>query len=825
MIKIVPDKEGKLTQWDLNRKVIVTGYEGVAEVHFASPGDDHGAYVVELIDGQAEIPNILLTMAGTINVYVYPADRTVFATALWVMAREKPDDYVYTETEVLNWRRLDEKIGDLAELTTTARENLVAAINNLSEEIAEAKNVAQDYYLLKSPSGTVYKVTVTDSGTLQVVGEASGDEPPDDILTGRLLVWNDEFNEPEINASNWFFRRDSSEFVDTVVVADGVLDMPISYNANTGQWQRFQMLSSGLMDLKYGRIEARMKWDVGVHSAFWLVGQTSQRYNGVAEGVLWPRAGEIDVFEDNGDGAIYTTLHFGEKEGEDVAHDSISVCRKSDIDVTQWHTYGVEWTENMMIFYCDNVEMGRVDTSSIVYEDGTKPFQMPFYLIVSNRYGSGVTVGQTYHCYTDWVRYYAPEYVTTEIPIESISLSESTVELNPKRVRELELSITPEYVTDYTMRWYSSDKNVAKFSAGNRIETLTNGNTELSVVTKDGLTAKCNLIVSDSILNEVAVITLDAGESNTYYVGEVTTIEATVTPKWATYLDCDWETSDANIATVVDGVVTFVGGGEVTITAKAKDNSGVSCSITFTVIEKIVDNISLDGMVTKYTRKGWDSNGWAADDNSSDLLQISGYVQGVGYYYTNIMSNEQSYTPVNLDTSGDFSIAERVLLKKGKKSAAGAIWQIFASESVPSGTSISSSCVHFALENSGKGTARYYNPDGSIAINKYGAFDIYANKIADGYLTEDVVLNLVFTHNSSGGYAVYANGDLLVSGTDTGQAIKLDNPILCLGAYPGKTRQGGSAADFIYQALIAYNKCLTADDVSAVNTALNEMYS
>lgn len=140
MIKIVPDKEGKLTQWDLNRKVIVTGYEGVAEVHFASPGDDHGAYVVKLVDGQAEIPNILLTMAGTINVYVYPTDRTVFATALWVMAREKPDDYVYTETEVLSYKTLDEKIGDLAKLTTTAKENLVAAINE-----AATKGMASIY--------------------------------------------------------------------------------------------------------------------------------------------------------------------------------------------------------------------------------------------------------------------------------------------------------------------------------------------------------------------------------------------------------------------------------------------------------------------------------------------------------------------------------------------------------------------------------------------------------------------------------------------------------------------------------------------------------
>ena len=170
MIKIVPDKEGKLTQWDLNRKIIVTGYDGGAEVHFASPGDDHGAYVVKLIDGEAKIPNILLTMAGTINVYVYPADRTVFATALWVMAREKPDDYIYTETEVLSYKTLDEKIGDLAELTTTAKENLVAAINE-----AATKGMASIYmrvaegYIEYSGDGVSWKQLIA-------VAELKGDK-------------------------------------------------------------------------------------------------------------------------------------------------------------------------------------------------------------------------------------------------------------------------------------------------------------------------------------------------------------------------------------------------------------------------------------------------------------------------------------------------------------------------------------------------------------------------------------------------------------------------------------------------------------------------
>lgn len=164
MIRITPDKEGRLTQWDKGRKVIITGFEGGAEVHFASPGDDHGAYVVELTDGEAAVPNILLTMAGVINVYVYPADRTTFAAALPVMAREKPDDYIYTETEVLSYKTLDEKIGDLAKLTTAAKENLVAAINEAATKGTAAiyMRVAEGYIEYSGDGVTWEKLITVD---------------------------------------------------------------------------------------------------------------------------------------------------------------------------------------------------------------------------------------------------------------------------------------------------------------------------------------------------------------------------------------------------------------------------------------------------------------------------------------------------------------------------------------------------------------------------------------------------------------------------------------------------------------------------------------
>lgn len=106
MIKIIPDREGVLTQWDLNRKVLISGLDNLdkagIEVHFASPNDDHNAYVVSPVINNnivsATIPNILLTIPGRIYVYVYTSytqDKAIVAVA----PREKPDDYVYTETE------------------------------------------------------------------------------------------------------------------------------------------------------------------------------------------------------------------------------------------------------------------------------------------------------------------------------------------------------------------------------------------------------------------------------------------------------------------------------------------------------------------------------------------------------------------------------------------------------------------------------------------------------------------------------------------------------------------------------------------------------
>ncbi len=85
-------------------------------------------------------------------------------------------------------------------------------------------------------------------------------------------------------------------------------------------------------------------------------------------------------------------------------------------------------------------------------------------------------------------------------------------------------------------------------------------------------------------VNPVADITLDK-TSLLIAVGKTETINASIMPLGATNKRLDWTTSDANVATVEDGVVTAMGVGSAVITAAATDGSGVTATCRVTVTE------------------------------------------------------------------------------------------------------------------------------------------------------------------------------------------------------------------------------------------------
>ena len=139
---MVRDELGRrrLMQWDINQRLIVDMPAGT-QIHYASEAIGDKALVTIAYEENgliySNIPNILLQSPGTITVYVYPIKgeeaHTKSCATLVVLPRAKPEDYVYTETEVLSYRKLADEIGDLTELTTAAKENLVAAINEAAQ--------------------------------------------------------------------------------------------------------------------------------------------------------------------------------------------------------------------------------------------------------------------------------------------------------------------------------------------------------------------------------------------------------------------------------------------------------------------------------------------------------------------------------------------------------------------------------------------------------------------------------------------------------------------------------------------------------------------
>ena len=131
MFKIL-DGRDELFQWDINRQIIVSD-ASIDAVHYSNR-TDASALVVEVKEKNglrvADIPNILLQESWDINVYGYcDGYYTKQAARIKVNPRTKPESYVYTETEVLNYNTVMEKIDKVE--------------NNIGE-------VVQDY-LIKNP--------------------------------------------------------------------------------------------------------------------------------------------------------------------------------------------------------------------------------------------------------------------------------------------------------------------------------------------------------------------------------------------------------------------------------------------------------------------------------------------------------------------------------------------------------------------------------------------------------------------------------------------------------------------------------------------------
>ena len=165
MIKLA-DGRGSLYQWDTGRQVECDA----EQVHFSN--HHYGTSIdVDVQNGKATIPNQLLTSATPIKAWAWVKDSNGEYTKeeqIFIVAkRNKPSDYVYTPAEIKTWQDLQNQIGDLNNLTTAHKDNLVNAIN----DAAGSSGGAGDFIIKMTVEGDDngnYTVTSCDATVEQI---------------------------------------------------------------------------------------------------------------------------------------------------------------------------------------------------------------------------------------------------------------------------------------------------------------------------------------------------------------------------------------------------------------------------------------------------------------------------------------------------------------------------------------------------------------------------------------------------------------------------------------------------------------------------------
>lgn len=220
------------------------------------------------------------------------------------------------------------------------------------------------------------------------------------------LVFEDDFDGPSLNARNWSridyvnhnapdWRKYQSQDESLVEFReqDGNSAMTLwgkygDYTTQTNQTAPAQTYACrGVYSLKtfqfqYGYVEVRARFDCvqGVWPAIWMMPKS--------DSIGWPAGGEIDIMEHlNYEGRVYQTIHWSENgvPNQDKSQ-GVTPGWSDGAEKTNWHTYGMEWTEEGITFYVDGKETGSFKKPN----NANWPFDKDgneFYLIIDQQIG------------------------------------------------------------------------------------------------------------------------------------------------------------------------------------------------------------------------------------------------------------------------------------------------------------------------------------------------------------------------------------------------------------------------------------------------------
>lgn len=172
--------------------------------------------------------------------------------------------------------------------------------------------------------------------------------------------------------------------------------------------------------------------------------------------------------------------------------------------------------------------------------------------------------------------------VIVKNPTRDIYLNFSSTLLFVDETISLVATTVPENTTD-TMTWTSSDEEVAMVDATGVVTGIQPGEAIIMVTTSSGKSAECLITVEEKVIS-IIDISLDR-EFETMNLGDTLTLTATIDPTENSE-NIYWSSSNEEIVTVSDGIVTAVGGGSATVTISSDSGVTATCIVTVKVPTK-----------------------------------------------------------------------------------------------------------------------------------------------------------------------------------------------------------------------------------------------
>ena len=213
------------------------------------------------------------------------------------------------------------------------------------------------------------------------------------VPTGYLLHWNDEFNGDTLNSKYWNIEtwwagaynnelQSYTKSQNNIILNNGYLYLRAQketpFNPNQPGYTSGRITTKDKIEMQYGywEIKAKLPSGIGTWPAIWML-------NSKIDSIPWPNSGEIDIMEHVGydENRVFFSIHNEDLFGNVHGTNQQGVYYYEEIE-DDFHIYSVEWNENEIKGFVDGVQYFNISKLSN-FNYSQWPYDSPFFLIIN----------------------------------------------------------------------------------------------------------------------------------------------------------------------------------------------------------------------------------------------------------------------------------------------------------------------------------------------------------------------------------------------------------------------------------------------------------